>query len=86
MAEIIYALCGLVSLLAVGLLMRSWLESRSRLILWCLICFLGLALNNVLLFVDKVIVSDGDLAVVRGLPAALGVLALAYGLIWEKGD
>lgn len=86
MAEAIYVLCALASLVCVALLWRSYAESRARLILWCLFCFLGLAANNILLFVDKVVVADTDLAAVRALPAALGVLALVYGLIWEDRD
>ena len=86
MAATIYALCAAVSLLAAGLLLRSYLETRARLILWCLVCFVGLGANNVMLFVDKVIAPDTDLAALRALPAAMGVLALVYGLIWEDGD
>jgi hypothetical protein len=83
MAEVVYILCALASLLCAGLLWRSWWESRSALLFWTLACFVGLALNNVLLFVDKVVVTDQDLSVIRGLPGALGVAALVWGLIWE---
>jgi hypothetical protein len=83
LAEVVYVLCALTSLACVGLLARAWLASRAELLLWCLICFLGLAANNVMLFVDKVVVTDTDLAVWRTLPAALGVAALAYGLVRE---
>jgi hypothetical protein len=53
------------------------------LLLYCLICFVGLALNNVVLFVDKVVTPDIDLAAWRGLPATLGVGALVLGLVWD---
>ena len=86
MAEAVYALCALTSLLCMALIGRAWLEGRSRLLLWCLLCFVGLALNNVLLFVDEVMVPETDLALWRTLPAALGVGALAYGLIWETRE
>lgn len=86
MEEAIYALCALTSLACAALLGRAWARSRSGLLLWCLLCFVGLALNNVLLFVDEVVVSDVDLSVWRTLPAALGVAALAYGLIWETRE
>ena len=84
MAELIYTLCALTSLLCAGLLLRSYLETRARLLLWTLLGFLGLAGNNVLLFLDKVVITGTDLAVLRAAPAALGVLALCYGLIWER--
>jgi hypothetical protein len=83
MAEAIYVLCAATSLLCAGLLLRAWLKTRVPLLLWCLICFAGLALNNILLFVDKVIVTGTDLSVWRALPAAAGVAALVYGLVWE---
>lgn len=83
MAEAVYVLCALTSLACAGLLLRAYAETRVRLLFWCLLCFVGLALNNVMLFVDKVIVTDVDLAVWRGLPATLGVAALVYGLVWD---
>ena len=86
MAATVYALCAATSLLCVGLLARSWWHTRVRLLAWCLICFLGLALNNVLLFADKVVLTGHDLALARSLPAALGVAALVYGLVWEAGE
>ena len=84
MAETVYVLCAVTSLLCAWLLLRSYLATRVRLLLWTLVCFVGLALNNVVLFVDKVVAPDVDLAVWRGLPAALGVAALVYGLVWER--
>ena len=79
----VYVLCAVTSLACAGLLFRAYAASRVRLLLWCLLCFIGLALNNVVLFVDKVVVTDVDLSVWRGLPAFLGVVALIYGLVWE---
>ena len=84
MAEAVYALCALTGLACAGLLLRAWLHTRVRLLLWCLLGFAGLALNNVVLFIDKVIAPDLDLSVWRGLPAALGAAVLALGLVWES--
>ena len=83
MAETVYALCALTSLACAGLLLRSYLAGRVPLLFWTLLCFVGLALNNIVLFVDKVVAPDVDLSVWRGLPAALGVAALVFGLVWE---
>lgn len=84
MAETVYVLCALTSLACAGLLWRSFVATRVRLLLWSLICFVGLAANNVVLFVDKVVTPEIDLSVWRGLPAALGLGALVYGLVWER--
>jgi hypothetical protein len=41
-------------------------------------------LNNILLFIDKVVITDTDLALWRTLPALAGTLALVFGLLWEE--
>lgn len=49
-ATAVYILCAVTSVLCAGLLVRSYLRSRVRLLLWSALCFVGLAVNNVLLF------------------------------------
>jgi len=83
MAVAVYVLCAATSTLCAVLLARAWAASRSPLLLWCLLGFAGLALNNVLLVVDEVAVPGTDLSFLRTLPALLGVVVLAAGLIWE---
>ncbi len=84
MAATVYVLCALAAFVCAWLLGRSYLRSHLRLLLWSSICFAGLALNNVMLFVDKVIIPHGaDLSAWRLVPAALGIGALVYGLVWE---
>ena len=68
MAEVVYVLCAVTSLVCAWLLLRAWAASRVRLLLWCLLCFVGLALNNVMLLVDKVVTPETDLSVWRALP------------------
>jgi hypothetical protein len=43
-----------------------------------------LTLNNVVLFVDKVVATDVDLSTWRSLPALAGMLLLVLGLLWEE--
>ncbi|MET0396119.1 MAG: DUF5985 family protein [Longimicrobiaceae bacterium] len=83
MGTLIYALCALTSLLCAVLLARGYRQSRARLLLWSSLCFAGLALNNVLLFIDLRVVPDVDLSVWRSLPALAGLLVLIYGLVWD---
>lgn len=82
-AEIIYLLCAATSLVAAWMLLRYYLRRKTPLLLWSFIAFLGLAANNVLVFLDLVVYRSVDLSLVRTLAGALGVLALVYGLIWE---
>ena len=84
MAETVYVLCALASLLAAVLLTRGYLRSRARLLLWSAICFGWLTVNNVVLFIDKVVATGVDLSLARGLTALVGVAALLYGLVWES--
>ena len=85
METVVYALCAVTSLLCAVLLGRAYAAARVPLLLWTLVCFVGLALNNIVLFVDKVIVTDQDLSLLRSLPALAGVGALVIGLAWEQG-
>jgi hypothetical protein len=79
-ANIVYVLCALASLACAVLLFRGWRASRVRLLLWGALCFTGLMLQNVLLVID-VRLDEIDLAVVRLVPALIGVSLLLYGLI-----
>ena len=83
MATAVYVLCALAAFACAWLLGKSYVESHVRLLLWSCVCFTGLALHNVVLFVDKVVAPDVDLSAWRLLPAALGLAALVYGLVWE---
>ena len=83
MATLVYVLCALTSAACAALLLRGYARSRVRLLLWVGLCFVGLALNNVLLFVDVRIAPDVDLSLWRSLPALAGLLVLLYGLVWE---
>ena len=84
MAEVVYLLCALTSTFCALLQVRSYSRQRTRLLLWSSACFVGLALNNVMLFVDLVVVPDLDLSVLRTGSALVAVLMLLVGLIWES--
>jgi hypothetical protein len=83
MATLVYALCALTSLACAVLLLRGYLSTRARLLLWSGLCFAGLAANNIILLVDKHMVPSIDLSLWRSLPALAGVAILLYGLVWE---
>ena len=84
-ASVVYALCALTSAGCAALLVRGYLRQRTRLLLWSSLCFVGLALNNALLFTDLVLVPAADLSSVRGFAGLAALLVLLYGLIWEMG-
>jgi len=84
-AESIYVLCAATSLVAAALLLRRYRARRTPLLLWSCIGFFGLAVNNVLVFVDLGVLTASDLSLPRTLAGAIAMLALVYGLIWEAG-
>lgn len=85
MAEVVYILCALTSIACAILLFRGWKASRSRLLFWSGLCFAGLAVNNILLFLDLVVFPTTiDLRMVRNLTALGSVGVLIHGLISES--
>jgi hypothetical protein len=80
---VVYSLCLLTSIVCAALLMRSWLATRTRLLLFSSLCFALLAVNNLFLVADMVWFPAQDLRLWRQLCvlAALGVLL--YAFIWE---
>jgi len=89
MAETVYVLCALTSLACAVLLLRGYVRARARLLFWSGLCFIFLFLNNVLLFVDKVVLPDVDevlgvaFVVWRSLAALAGLVLLVFGLVWD---
>lgn len=84
MAETVYLLGAVTSFLCAFLLLKSYRESRTRLLFWSGLCFLGLTANNVLLFVDLILLPQIDLFVPRTGAALVGMGVLLYGLVSES--
>ena len=84
MAGIVYALCAVTALWCFLLLVRSYQKNRAKLLFWSALCFAMLTIDNLLLYVDLVVVPHIDLALWRGFSALLGVGFLLFGLIWKK--
>jgi hypothetical protein len=83
MAEAVYLLCALTSIVCAALLFRGNRSHRTRLLFWSSLCFMGLAVNNVLLFVDLVMVPDVDMRLWRSASALAAMMLLLIGLIME---
>ncbi len=84
MAAFIYALCAVTSLLCAILLLRGYAKSRYRLLLWAGLCFVGVTLNNLLVFTDKFIFPDYNLLTLRLAVALAAMFFLLYGLIFDE--
>jgi hypothetical protein len=85
MREAIYILCAITCLLCMVMLLRGYLRSRTRLLLWSSVCFAGLLANNVMLLIDKILYAQYEdfLTMPRALAALAGLLILVYGLVWD---
>jgi hypothetical protein len=83
MAEAIYILCALTGILCAVLLYRSYRANRTPLLFWASLAFLLLAVNNVLLYVDLVVLPSADLFWYRTGFSLAAMLLLVFGLVWE---
>jgi hypothetical protein len=84
MALAIYSLCALTSAVCTYLLATAYRRSRYRLLLWSALCFAGLTLNNLMLWLDKLALSAIDLSIPRISMALLAMIVLLCGLIWDS--
>lgn len=71
------ALCAL-------LLLRAYFKVRQRLLFWCGLCFAGLAVANGLLVADLFYIMDMSLYRYRLGAAAISMVLMVYGLIFES--
>jgi hypothetical protein len=83
-AEAVYVLCAITSLVCAVLLFKGYRDSRSRLLFWSSLCFAGLALNNALLLVDILSGPGLDLRLPRTGLAVLSLAMLIHGLVGES--
>jgi hypothetical protein len=81
---VLYLLCALSSIACMAFLFRGYAQTGMRLLLWSALCFVGLSINNVLLFFDLVVFpTQVDLRPWRLLAALAGLMFLLYAFIWE---
>ncbi|MEO8595439.1 MAG: DUF5985 family protein [Candidatus Solibacter sp.] len=84
MGPAVYLLGTLTSLACALLLFRAYVRVRKRLLLWSGLCFAGLTISNGLVFVDLVVYPEVNLYEWRLGTAAVALLLLVFGLIWES--
>lgn len=80
---LVYLLCLATSALCAILLVRAYLRARSRLLLWTAIGFAGLAVNNLLLVTDRLVLPAIDLWLWRQVALGVSIAVLLYGFLWE---
>ena len=83
---VVYVLCFLTSATCAFLLGRSYARSGVRLLFWSSVCFGFLALNNLALVMDLLVLPDTDLRLVRSGLALAAVVSLIWGFIWDREE
>jgi hypothetical protein len=82
---LVYLLCFATSTACAFLLARSYFRVRSRLLFWSSVCFVLLAVVNLIVVFDLVIYPDSvDLRPYRLWLTLLAVLVLLFGFIWDE--
>ena len=81
---IVNVLGTLVAGLCAVLLLRAYGSVRKQLLLWAGMCFAGLSVSNGLVVADLFLIPEIDLYRWRLGVAALSMVLLVYGLIFES--
>jgi hypothetical protein len=84
MPGLIYILCALTSLGSALLLFRGALRRREGLLFWSSMCFFAMAVNNLLLYLNFIVLPDVDLLTASRLATLVGIVVLNFGLIWHS--
>jgi hypothetical protein len=83
MPGVVYLLSAATALACGFLLWRAWRRNGVRLLFWSALCFFGLCVDNVLLYVDLILVPDVYLYNAPSIAGLIGVSLLLFGLIWD---
>lgn len=80
---LVYLLCFLTAALCAVLLVRRYMAAPTPILLWSAACFVFLALSNLLVVVDRLVLPEVSLRTPRLVLELIAVSLLLYGFIWE---
>ena len=80
----VYLLCFVTSSACALLLARSYRRTPARLLLWSAFCFGLLAVNNLVVVVDLLLLPNWDFRLARLLLSLGAVGVLLFGFIWDR--
>lgn len=72
------ALCAVISTFCAVMLLRGFARRRVNRLFWVALCFVALSIENMLVFVDLVLLPNVDLALLRYVVAILGMVFLSF--------
>jgi hypothetical protein len=79
----VYLLCFATSSACAYLLARSYKRTFARLLLWSALCFAFLAVNNLLVVLDLLVIRTIDFKFWRLWTSLAAVAILLFGFIWD---
>ena len=80
----VYLLCFVTSSACALLLARNYRRTAARLLLWSALCFGLLALNNLVVVIDLLVLPARDFRLARLLLSLGAVGVLLFGFIWDR--
>lgn len=80
---VVYSLCLVTSAACAFLLVRAYGRSKSKLLLWSAVAFVLLALNNLFVVIDTLLIKEIDFTIVRQATSMAAICVLLYAFIWE---
>lgn len=84
MPGLVYLLCAATSLASAFLLARGAMrQGGNSLLYWSSLCFFGMAVNNIIMYVDFIVFPNVDLHGLPNLVALLSIAILNMALIWH---
>lgn len=84
LSGMVYLLCFLTSAACAGLMVRQHRRSPSPILLWSTACFVLLALSNLVVVIDQVMLGPAtSLRPIRLTLTLSAVSVLLFGFIWE---
>jgi len=83
-AGVVYIFGALTCLGCALLLVRGYMRSKMRLLLWSSVFFFALSADNIVIFFDLIVFPEIKFGLLRNLFTLGGLLLLIYGLIFES--
>ena len=83
---LVYLLSFLASLVCAILLGRSYVRTRTQLLFWSALCFALLAVVNLVVIIDMLILPDLNLRPARLWLTLAAVSVLLFGFLWAQDE
>jgi hypothetical protein len=80
----VFILCAATCLLCALMLFRGYARTGVRLLFWSGLCFTGLMADNIMVYIDVIMVPEFSLVVWRKIPGLIAISMLLYGLVTES--